>query len=115
MDFYIRDELITVPEYIVNKIPFLQTLKSTIQEDKTPENLAQEKSSRILTINSLSPRLFKIIIDYSKNDYKIYLLMRLLYEQFANDIIKQNLGYLCLEELYNNLHLQCLEYWQMEK
>lgn len=103
MEICVRDELIKVPGYVLKKIPFLRTLNFAIQSDKIPKTTMNENT---LTIDSLSPRFLKIIIDYSKNDYGNDLLVRLLYGQFSNDIIKQNLGYLCLEELYNNLYLR---------
>jgi hypothetical protein len=104
MEICVRDELITVPEYVIKKIPFFQTLKFAIEESKTLEMSAQEKSSNVLTFDSLSPRFLKIIIDYFKNDYEIDVLVTMLYGQFENNIIKQNLGYLCLEELYGGLY-----------
>src|SRR5271154_3104021 len=96
MKIIVRSEIFDVQECIIKKIPYLQTLKEMMNEKKLEE---------ILLCDTLSPRFLQIIIEYLKNDYNYKILSQILYNEFEDTILKQNFSYLCLEKLYEIVHL----------
>jgi len=87
----VRGEVIEVTNYVANKIPYLQALNDTIGDTK-----------ECIAINSIvSPRFLKIVIEYFTNDQLSDDLKKILREEFEEDVIKCNLLYLGLNDIYD--------------
>ena len=86
-----RDEIIDVPMYCIKKIPLL-------------ESIEESKSNEIVTLDSMSPRFLRLIVDYCKNDQKSAYLKKVLTDEFDDDIIKIYLKYLGMNIVFDELY-----------
>ena len=98
MQVSVCDQLIDIPEGIIDKIPLLETLKYAQQMDKS--NIHE-----IIKLDLISPVILKFIIDYFKNGIKTNDLGKTLYKQYDQKIVEQNLKYFGLNELYEAIYL----------
>lgn len=90
----ILDERIDILIEIANQIPFLEILLET---------LIVEKSNEVVVINEVSPKFFRILINFLKNQEKIHCFERDI-NIFEKKDIERWLKYLGMDVLMNKLY-----------
>ena len=91
MNVNLRGENINIPKYVVDKIPYFESLYSC-------------ESECDISLNSLSPRFMQILIEYFINDKKLDEFKYIVGEEFDEQYINTQLIYLGLKELYDDLN-----------
>jgi len=86
MRLKVRDEIVNVPEYVIDKIPLIQALKET-------------ESDQIIELKEISPSFLKHIIQFVNNQQKPIYLKNILDDEFEEQVIKEFLGYLGMDQL----------------
>jgi hypothetical protein len=88
MRIKVRDEIIEIPKYVIDKIPLIQTLDET-------------KSEEMIELEEISPSFLKHVIHHVNNQQKPLNLKKRLDDEFEKDVIKKFLGYLGMNQLIN--------------
>lgn len=91
MELKVRDIIIKIPNFVIDKIPLIESLNET-------------KSDQMIELTEISPRFLKHIIEYFNNDQKPLFLKSKLNEEFEEFAIKKYLKYLGLDVLLNRLY-----------
>jgi len=87
----VRGDVIQIPDFVVQQIPFTSALSSSEEKD-------------ILDIDTISPRFFTLIVEYLKNGQKLSFLRSVLEREFDQENIKIYLKYLGMDDIYNKLY-----------
>jgi hypothetical protein len=95
MRLKVRDEIVIVPEYVIDKIPLIQALKET-------------ESDQIIELKEISPRFLKHIIQFVNNQQKSKYLKKILDDEYEEQVIKEFLGYLGMDQLITEFYKQAV-------
>jgi len=90
MDIIVGGIIMTIPIYIVKKIPYLSILYSA-------------KSDEMICLDR-SPKFLGIIIEFIRDQQSLDSLKTLLMKEFEDTVIKENLKYLGMDQLLNKLY-----------
>jgi len=100
----VRGDLIDIPSYIVSKIDFFAALAEAKSSDDFFAVFTEAKSSDVIKIDTISPKFLRYIIEYIKNQQSPSTLKTILSKEFAEEIIKENLKYLGMNNLHDRLY-----------
>lgn len=103
MNLIIRGDQVQITEYVIEQIPFIKSLYLAMSKDR----MVETDESQIIRINTLSPQIVSLIVEYFRNDTKLNVFKEMLNEQFDENCIKKHLQYLGLNELFNNMYYGC--------
>lgn len=108
MNLIIRGDLISIPKYVIKKIPYFQSLNQAISCETMDENEMESNTEfNTIKIDVLSPELVILIIDFFRNDTKLSVFKANLTNKFDENCIKRHLQYLGLDELFKKIFYTC--------
>lgn len=100
MNLIVRGESINVPEYVIDRIPYIKTYILSKNEVYDLENNDSDQYQS-LEIDSVSPKFISLLIQGIKNENKPSYMKTLFENYFEEEDIKKYLQFLQINDLHN--------------